>query len=134
MSHNVSTQWNSTYDMLEFAVKYRSAIDDITGNKSVNLCKYELDNEEWRIAMQLQTHWRCIVLRSHFGNGFTSQCSLAGARFSRMLHSFSLIQHIALQLSFLLWTILMKPSPISLLIQSLNPPSVLLLKLPIKTQ
>lgn len=39
--------------MLEFAVRYQPAIDDITGDKSANLRKYELSEEEWTIAMQL---------------------------------------------------------------------------------
>ena len=54
MPRDVATRWNSTYDMLEFAIRYRSAIDDITGDKSANLRKYELDDDEWRIAVQLQ--------------------------------------------------------------------------------
>jgi hypothetical protein len=37
--------------MMEFAMQYRSAIDEITGNKVANL--YELNNAEWRIAQQL---------------------------------------------------------------------------------
>ena len=43
MPHDMTTQLNSTFDMLAFAVQYQLAIDDITGDKSVNLCKYELD-------------------------------------------------------------------------------------------
>jgi hypothetical protein len=54
MPRDVATRWNSTYDMLEFAIRYRSAVDDITGDKSANLRKYELDDDEWRIAVQLQ--------------------------------------------------------------------------------
>ena len=34
---DVRTRWNSVYDMLEMAVRYRSAIDDITANKSLKL-------------------------------------------------------------------------------------------------
>jgi len=52
--------------MLEFAVKYRSAVDDITGDKSVNLRKYELDNKEWRIAVQLQNMLKVHCLDIHF--------------------------------------------------------------------
>jgi hypothetical protein len=40
--------------MLEFAVRYWSAVDNITGDKLANLRKYELDDDEWRIAVQLQ--------------------------------------------------------------------------------
>lgn len=53
MPCDVATRWNSTYNMLEFAVRYQPAIDDITGDKSANLRKYELSEEEWTIAMQL---------------------------------------------------------------------------------
>jgi hypothetical protein len=54
MPRDVTMQWNSTYDMLEFTVKFQLAIDDITGDKAANLCRYELDDDEWRIAVQLQ--------------------------------------------------------------------------------
>lgn len=54
MPHDVTTQWNSTYDMLDFAVNHRSAIDNITGEKTANLRRYELDDQEWRIALQLR--------------------------------------------------------------------------------
>ena len=50
MPHNVATRWNSTYDMLESAINYWLAIDKITGDKSANLHKYELDDNEWTIA------------------------------------------------------------------------------------
>jgi hypothetical protein len=53
MPQDVTTRWNSTYDTLDFAVHHQSAIDDITGDKTVNLCKYELDDDEWVIALQL---------------------------------------------------------------------------------
>jgi hypothetical protein len=39
--------------MLQFALQYRAAIDDIAGNKTASLRQYELDEEEWKIAQQL---------------------------------------------------------------------------------
>ena len=42
------------YDMLNFAVGYQSAINDMTGDKTMNLCKYELDDGKWKIVEQLR--------------------------------------------------------------------------------
>jgi hypothetical protein len=53
MPRDVSTRWNSTYDMLKFALDYRIALDTITGDRDMNMRKYELKDEEWTIAGQL---------------------------------------------------------------------------------
>jgi len=53
LPHDVITCWNSTYYMLSFAIKYCTAIDAMTANKSVKLWKFELDDEEWTIAEDL---------------------------------------------------------------------------------
>jgi hypothetical protein len=53
LPHDVVTRWNSTYYMLSFAVKYRSAIDAMTADKSLKLRNYELETEEWAIAEDL---------------------------------------------------------------------------------
>ena len=53
MPRDVATRWNSTYDMLEFAVSYRKALDDLTNNRDMKLRSYELSEEEWIISGQL---------------------------------------------------------------------------------
>ena len=35
--------------MMNFALKYRTAIDRVTSDKSLKLRRYELDNEDWVI-------------------------------------------------------------------------------------
>jgi hypothetical protein len=49
----VVTHWNSTYDLLEFAVKYWQAIDALTADKQLKLRKYELFDDDWRIIDEL---------------------------------------------------------------------------------
>ena len=54
MPRDVTTQWNSTFDMLVFAVEYRVAIDEISGDRALKLRKFELNTEEWQVAVQLR--------------------------------------------------------------------------------
>ena len=51
MPRDVATRWNSTYDMLVFALEYRVAIDSITGDRGMR--NYELSEEEWGLVQQL---------------------------------------------------------------------------------
>jgi hypothetical protein len=54
MPRDVSTRWNSTFDMLDFSLTYRMAIDEITSNRDLNLRKHELQDDEWEIAENLR--------------------------------------------------------------------------------
>jgi hypothetical protein len=58
MPRDVSTRWNSTFDMLKFALEYRLAIDTITAERKMKLRDYELGKEEWKVAKEL-----CEVLK-----------------------------------------------------------------------
>lgn len=40
--------------MLAFAIDYRAALDDITGDRTMQLRDYELSPDEWAIAEQLR--------------------------------------------------------------------------------
>ena len=50
---DVKTCWNLTYDMVKIAYKFCPAIDHITANKSLNLHKYELDNDDRKVIGDL---------------------------------------------------------------------------------
>ncbi|KAJ7623107.1 hypothetical protein DFH06DRAFT_1008907, partial [Mycena polygramma] len=51
---DVATRWNSTYDLLVFAVKYTTVIDAMTGDKSNRSTHdFDLELEEWRIINDL---------------------------------------------------------------------------------
>jgi hypothetical protein len=58
--------------MLAFALQHRTAIDEITGNKTANLRQYELNDTEWRIGEQLVD---TLKVRTHMFRTFTHVCS-----------------------------------------------------------
>jgi hypothetical protein len=88
MPRDVTTRWNSTYDMLDFAVRHRSAIDDITGDKTAGMRKYELDDKEWRIALQLRDTLKVRCYAHLFWNTYCSPF-----RYSKTPLFFSRVQH-----------------------------------------
>jgi hypothetical protein len=53
-----------TYDILVFALEYRKAVDTMTGAKKNNLRKFEMGEDEWKVAGEL-----CRVLKVSTGNG-----------------------------------------------------------------
>ncbi|KAG1850973.1 hypothetical protein C8R48DRAFT_613052, partial [Suillus tomentosus] len=53
MLHDVSTCWNSTYDMLNFALEYWKGIDAMTDTRKLGLGEYELKSNEWMLVKQL---------------------------------------------------------------------------------
>lgn len=53
MPRDVATRWNSTYDMLVFALKYRAVVHAICADRELGLRKFELSLREWAIATQL---------------------------------------------------------------------------------
>ena len=62
MPRDVSTRWNSTFDMLDFAIAYRTALDDLTSNRDLNLRKYELEDDEWAVAINLRDTLEACIL------------------------------------------------------------------------
>ena len=60
MPRDVSTRWNSTYDMLKFAFAYSEPINKITSERSMKIRQYELRDHEWEIVEQLRD---CLKVR-----------------------------------------------------------------------
>jgi hypothetical protein len=61
MPRDVTTRWNSTYDMLKFSFTYSEPINSITGDRSMKIRQYELKDHEWIIVEQLRD---CLKVRS----------------------------------------------------------------------
>lgn len=51
---DVKTRWNSTYDMLDVAVRYREAVETLCSKADRGLRAFELTAEEWTIAEELR--------------------------------------------------------------------------------
>lgn len=58
MPRDVATRWNSTYDMLVFALDHRKAIEIMSADRENGLRSFELSSGEWRIVAQL-----CDILK-----------------------------------------------------------------------
>lgn len=62
MPRDVSTRWNSTYDMLAFALEYRKAIETIVKEKALRC--YELEDDEWSMLKQLSEILKVSLISS----------------------------------------------------------------------
>ncbi|KIK17267.1 hypothetical protein PISMIDRAFT_111858, partial [Pisolithus microcarpus 441] len=52
--HDVSTRWNSTFDMIDFILEYREPVDAITDKRRLGLATYALNEHEWVVLGQLR--------------------------------------------------------------------------------
>lgn len=61
MPWDVCTHWNLTFDMLDYAVVHREAIDTVTQRRDLGLRKFELVDSDWEIVSQLQDVLKVVV-------------------------------------------------------------------------
>ena len=54
MPRDVTTRWNSTFDMLDFAISYCSALDTVTADHDMKLRQFELSEEDWEMTAHLR--------------------------------------------------------------------------------
>jgi hypothetical protein len=68
MPRDITTQWNSTFDMLDFAITHRKALDLMTEDRANGLQDFELNDADWKIAQELQDALRvsCFQLAPSF--------------------------------------------------------------------
>ncbi len=72
LPRDVSTRWNSTYDMLNIALQYKRVVRDITGEDA--LLDYTLTNGEWEtlenlrdvLSVRVAYHAQYSVDHTHF--------------------------------------------------------------------
>jgi hypothetical protein len=57
---DVATQWNSTFNLLEYALRHQKELDTVTQQRDLGLQKFELGDHEWELIEQLHN-----VLKAH---------------------------------------------------------------------
>ncbi len=90
---DISTHWNSTFDMLDMALEYQKTVIAMTERQQNGLQELELSNDEWEILGKLHEVLKVTVTITH---SYTVTLSTT-SRFSRMRHYFSLGVHPASQ-------------------------------------
>ncbi|KIK22155.1 hypothetical protein PISMIDRAFT_103021 [Pisolithus microcarpus 441] len=52
MPRDVPTRWNSSFNLLEYALNHRKAIDTVTQRRELGLRKFELGDHEWELILK----------------------------------------------------------------------------------
>ncbi|KIK11653.1 hypothetical protein PISMIDRAFT_74065, partial [Pisolithus microcarpus 441] len=52
MLHDVPTRWNSSFNLSEYTLNHRKAIDTVTQHRELGLRKFELGDHEWELILK----------------------------------------------------------------------------------
>jgi hypothetical protein len=63
MPRDVSTRWNSTYDMLKFAHSHQDPINQMTDCRSLKLGHCSITESEWELVKQLRDVLKVCVMK-----------------------------------------------------------------------
>lgn len=105
MPRDVATRWNSTYDMLEYALTHRKAVDAVALKRELGLRKFELADHEWEIVAQLHSVLKVSHPKRTRAANKLEQTTHSRSRSSRRLRYFFHVQLQILPQSFPRWTI-----------------------------
>ena len=121
MPRDIATRWNSTFDLLEFALKHCKAVDLLTQQCELGLRKFELCDNEWVIVEQLHS----VLKLSNMLSCLVKHIQTQFDRSSRTPLSSSRAQHQTLQWSSQQWTISINSSRHICVIGIIFSPSIL---------
>ena len=54
MPRDVSTHWNSAFDMVDFGVLYNQVIESLTDKRRLGLAEFTINEHEWDLLKQLR--------------------------------------------------------------------------------
>ena len=54
MPRDITTRWNSTLGLLDYALKHWKVVDLVTQRRELGLREYKLTDNEWAIVEQLR--------------------------------------------------------------------------------
>ncbi|KAH9952522.1 hypothetical protein BGW80DRAFT_1194779, partial [Lactifluus volemus] len=63
MPRDVSTRWNSTYNMLKFASSYQDPINQMTDSRSLKLSYCMVTESEWELVKELRDILKTVTLK-----------------------------------------------------------------------
>jgi hypothetical protein len=84
LPRDVRTRWNSTFDMLEGALKFKPVIKKLTEDSDNDLREYELTKEEWEVLVEMRDTLKVSNHLPHVILAVTARCTAASVSSSAL--------------------------------------------------